>query len=106
VPLSREAQEELNRRADRLSSLLPTVGWAEMEREVERKCERLRKTAATQALNPNGADQRKLDTIRGTIAALMWFVGVPRNAQHTLEQFMREQGIEMEEEIPLEYERA
>jgi len=105
VPLTREQQDELNRRADRLSSLLPTVGWAELEREVERKCERLRRTAATQALNPLGADQRKLDTIRGTIAALQWFVGVPRNAQFTLERFMREQGIEMEEEeIPIERE--
>jgi|SRR5215471_704733 len=98
MPLSREAQAEVNRRADRLSSLLPTPGWAEMEREVERKVERLRKTAAIVAMKAEGVDQRKIDTIRGTIAALHWFVGVPRNAQSTLESFMREQGIEMEEE--------
>ena len=103
MPPSRETQEELNRRSDRLSSLLPTLGWAEMEAEVERKCERLRKTAAAVALDPDGVDQRKIDTIRGTIAALQWFVGVPRNANASLERFMHEQGIEMEEEIPVEY---
>jgi hypothetical protein len=96
--VSRETQAELNRRADRLSSLLLTPGWHELEASVERKCEKLRRSAAVLALSPAGADQRKLDTIRGTIAALQWFVGVPREANATLERFLREQGIEMEEE--------
>jgi hypothetical protein len=104
MALTREAQDELNRRADRLSSLLLTVGWGEMEAEVERKVKRLRATAAAVALSPDGADQRKIDTIRGTIAALHWFVGVPRKANMTLERFLLEQGIEMEEEIPVEHE--
>src|SRR5262245_9881598 len=107
MPVSRETQAELNRRADRLSSLLHTAGWAELEAEVDRKCERLRRTAVNIALRDDGADQRKLDTIRGTIAALRWFVGVPRDAQHTLERFLREQGIEMEEEmVPVEQQRV
>lgn len=100
--VSRETQAELNRRADRLSSLLPTAGWQELEAEVERKIVRLRKTAAALALDPKGADQRRLDRISGFIAALDWFVGVPHNAQKTLVQFLREQGIELEEEIPSE----
>jgi len=98
VSVSEETTRELNRRADRLSSLLATPGWAEMEAEVERKIARLKKEAGNLALNPAGADQRRLDTIRGTIAALRWFVGVPRHAQDTLEKFLAEQGIEMEEE--------
>jgi len=88
----------LIQRADRLSSVVNTPGWQELEAEVERKVERLRKTASIYALSPDGADQRKLDTIRGTIAALRWFVGVPHKAQSTLEEFLREQGIEMSEE--------
>ena len=104
MAVSKETQEELNRRADRLSSLLATVGWGELEAEVARKIERLRKTASRVALDPEGADQRKLDTIRGTIAALQWFVGVPRVANATLLRFMRDQGIEMEEEIPVEHQ--
>jgi hypothetical protein len=67
-----------------------------MEQEIDRKIERLRRTAMNLALVPEGADQRKLDTVRGTIAALNWMKGVPRNAQHTLEKFLREQGIEEE----------
>ena len=101
--MDRETQAVLNQRADRLSSIINTTGWVEMEAEVARKVARLKKEAARLALLPEGADQRKLDTIRGTIAALIWFVGVPRNAQATLERFLREQGIEVEEE---ESERA
>lgn len=96
--MDRQTQSVLNQRADRLSSILNTTGWKELEAEVERKIERLKKVASALALDPNGADQRKLDTIRGTIAALNWFVGVPRNAQATLERFLREQGIEVEDE--------
>jgi hypothetical protein len=99
MALTTEAQAELNRRADRISSLLQTAGWQELEAETDRKIARLRKVASALALAPAGADQRKLDTIRGTIAALNWFVGVPKNAQATLERFLQEQGIEVEEEI-------
>jgi hypothetical protein len=99
MPLSREQQTEIQRRADRMSSILPTAGWMELEAEVERKVTRLRREAARLALDPKGADQRKLDTIRGTIAALNWFVGVPKHAQATLERFLAEQGIEVEEEV-------
>lgn len=99
MPLSAEQQAEVNRRADRLSSLLTTPGWRELEAEVERKITRLKKVASALALAPAGADQRKLDTIRGTIAALNWFVGTPRSAQTTLERYLAEQGIEVEEEI-------
>ena len=59
---SREAQAELNRRADRISSLLATLGWQEMEAETDRKIAKLRKVASALALAPAGADQRKLDT--------------------------------------------
>jgi hypothetical protein len=99
MPLTKEQQAEVNRRADRLSSIVRTPGWQELEDEVERKVARLKKEAARLALDPQGADQRKLDTIRGTIAALHWFVGVPRKAQATLEAYLREQGIEVEEEF-------
>jgi hypothetical protein len=99
VALTEEQQAEVARRADRLSSLTATAGWKELEAEVDRKIIRLRKLAGTVALHPDGSDQRKLDTIRGTIAALNWFVGVPKNAQATLERYLQEQGIEMEEDF-------
>lgn len=99
MALSSEQQAEIARRADRLSSILATPGWRELEAEVDRKIIRLRRTATSLALNPQGADQSKLDVIRGTIAALNWFVGVPKNAQATLEKYLQEQGIEVEEEF-------
>jgi hypothetical protein len=93
-PVPRNIQAELNRRADLLSALLRNPSWQLMEQEIDRKVERLRRTAQNVALVPEGADQRKIDTIRGTIAALHWMKGVPRNAQTTLERFLVEQGIE------------
>lgn len=68
-----------------------------MEAEIDRKVERLKRTAMLVALNENGADQGKLDTIRGTIAALHWMKGVPRHAESTLQRFLLEQGFEESE---------
>ena len=98
MALTLEQQNELNRRAASLAGLARNPAWAEMEAEVDRKIERLTKVATAIALNPQGADTDKLATIRGTIAALNWFVGVPKNATATLERFLREQGIEVEDE--------
>jgi hypothetical protein len=96
-PVSRATQAELNRRADLLSSLLGTPGWRLMEEEIDRKIERLRRTAQNIALAPTGADQSKLDTIRGTIAALHWLKGVPRHAENALVRFLEEQGFSEDE---------
>jgi hypothetical protein len=92
-----QAQAELNRRADLLSSLLRNPGWALMEEEIDRKIVRLKHTATNVALQAGGADQSKLDIIRGTIAALLWMKGVPRHAESTLQRFLEEQGFEEEE---------
>jgi hypothetical protein len=95
-PIAPRTQAELNRRADLLSALLRNPSWQLMEAEIDRKIERLKATAQLIALVPEGADQRKLDTVRGTIAALNWMKGVPRHAEHTLERFLKQQGIEEE----------
>jgi hypothetical protein len=92
-----QAQAELNRRADLLSSLLKAPGWLLMEEEIDRKIERLKRTATNVALDATGADQSKLDIIRGTIAALNWMKGVPKHAENTLQRFLAEHGFEEEE---------
>jgi hypothetical protein len=97
VALSFEDQSELNRRADRLSSLVNHPGWIEFEAENKRKIERLKKECARLALDPAGADQRKLDVIRGNIAMLRWQDGLPYHAKKTLKDFLEEQGIEVDE---------
>ena len=93
----RAVAAELTRRADLLSSLLKNPGWALMEEEIDRKIERLRRTVVNVAMAADGADQSKLDTIRGTIAALHWMKGVPRHAESTLQRFLLEQGFEEDE---------
>jgi hypothetical protein len=98
MALTREEQADLLRAADRLSSLLHTSGWQELEKAADEKCEKLRRVAASLALRESGADQRKLDTLRGNIAGIRWFVGVPNKANSTLEEFLRTQGIEEEDD--------
>jgi hypothetical protein len=98
VAVTREAQHILNRRASALAALAKHPSWPERAEEVGRKIERLRKTAVTVALADGGADQRKLDMIRGTIGALNWLVGVPKRSEHSLEEYLREQGLEVPDE--------
>jgi hypothetical protein len=88
----------LSRRAGALAAFTKHPSWPEFELVVDEKIKKLRRAAATLALHEEGADQRKLDQIRGTIAALRWFAGVPPNAQATLEDFLREQGLEVPDE--------
>jgi hypothetical protein len=98
VALSRETQNILVRRASALAALSKHPSWPELEEEVSRKIERLRKAALVVALSDQGADQRKLDMIRGTIGALNWLVGVPKRSEHSLEEYLREQGLEVPDE--------
>jgi hypothetical protein len=88
----------LSRRAGALAAFTKHPSWPEFELVIDEKIKKLRRTAASIALQDTGADQRKLDQIRGTIAALRWFAGVPPNAQATLEEFLREQGLEVPDE--------
>jgi hypothetical protein len=98
VPLTREQQNELNRRAAALGGLLKNPSWAEMEAALERKIERQEQTLLNVAKRAEGADQRKIDVIRGTIAGLRYVLGLPKNAEASLERYLREQEIEVEEE--------
>lgn len=97
MAVPRATQHELTRRAATLAALVQHPSWPEMEAEMGRKIERLKRTASIVALQDDGADQRKLDQIRGTIAALNWFLGVPVKATSSLERFLSEQ-LEMEDE--------
>jgi hypothetical protein len=85
----------LSRRAGALAAFTKHPSWPEFELVIEEKIAKLRRTAANVALHDSGADQRKLDQLRGTIAALKWMAGVPKNAQGTLEEYLREQGLEV-----------
>lgn len=72
--------------------------WPTLVAESERKISKLEKLAANLALSPAGADQRKLDEIRGFITAVRWLVGTPVSAQNSLNAFLKRQGIEIEDD--------
>jgi hypothetical protein len=93
-----EESRRLSHRAGALAAFTKHPSWPDFEEVIKAKIASLRRTAAAIALQDEGADQRKLDQIRGTIAALRWFVGVPTKAQGTLEAFLREHGLEVPDE--------
>ena len=94
MPLSREEQNILNRQAAALAAITKHASWPDFVAAIEGKIAKQQRLAQTIALGEGGADQRRLDQIRGTIGALNWILGVPQHSQKTLERFLREQGLE------------
>lgn len=81
-------REVLRQRASHLSSVMNHPGWEENVEEAKREIERRKRQAAMLALSEEGADQRKLDYLRGYIAALRWTYRMPEAAGHKLEKWM------------------
>jgi hypothetical protein len=84
-------KEVLRQRAARISSVMNHPGWEEHVEEAKRKIEILRQTAARLALEESGADQRRLDEIRGWIAALRWSYRMPEAAGQKHERWIEEE---------------
>jgi hypothetical protein len=83
--------EVIRQRGARISSVMNHPGWEEHVDEAKRKIEILRHTAARVALAEEGADQRKLDEIRGWIAALKWTYKMPEAAERKHERWIEEE---------------
>jgi hypothetical protein len=85
-----EEENDLRRRQAALSALYANPNWATFVAEAEAKEARLRKEAARIALATAGANQRRLDEIRGFIKALDWLTKTPEVAEANLARFMLE----------------
>jgi len=84
-------KEVLRQRAARISSVMNHPGWDEWVDEARRKIDLLERTAVRLALSEGGADQRKLDEIRGWIAALRWTYRMPEAAEKKHERWIEEE---------------
>lgn len=98
MALTAEQQNERNRQAAAISGLLRNPGWEEMERALRRKIVQQESTLLAYAKHPDGADQRKIDNILGTIGALNYILGLPKSAESRLARWLDQQGIEVEDE--------
>lgn len=98
MALTREEQNERNRQAASISGLLRNPAWSEMEAALERKIEKQREMLLAYAIHPDGADQRKIDHILGTIGGLNYILGLPKGAEARLARWLDQQGIEVEDE--------
>lgn len=97
MALTREEQNERNRQAAAISGLLRNPAWLELEEALRRKIAGQDETLSAVAKHPEGADQRKIDRIMGTIAGLNYVLGLPKGAEARLERWLNEQGIEVED---------
>lgn len=98
MPMSRQARDELSRRQAALSGITKNPLWPEQVAEWERKIVRMEKQMLIIAKSPEGANQRQLDYLRGSIDILRWQISMPDHAERSLTEFLRKQGIEIEEE--------
>jgi hypothetical protein len=98
VALTREEQNERNRQAAAIGGLLLNPAWVEMEEALKRKIDAQEKTLLAVAMHPDGADQRKIDRILGTIGGLNYILGLPKGAEARLARWLDQQGIEVADE--------
>jgi hypothetical protein len=93
-PRKKPTPEQLERivtRGAALAAISQHPSWPDFEAEFAQKIEQLRARAMAIALDPNGANQRELDTIRGSLMTLRWIMAVPSNAEARLESYLKEQ---------------
>ena len=86
-----KTREVIRQRAARIAALKAHPSWEEWVAEARRKIEKLEGRAKVMALSEEGADQRKLDELRGWIAALRWTYKMPEAAEHQLVRFLEEE---------------
>lgn len=98
MALTREEQNERNRMAASISGLLLNPAWVDMEAALKTKIESQERTLLAVAMHPEGADQRKIDRILGTIGGLNYILGLPKGAEGRLARWLDQQGIEVEDE--------
>jgi hypothetical protein len=98
VALTREEENERNRQAAAISGLLRNPAWEEMEDALKRKIAAQERTLLAVSMHPEGADQRKIDHILGTIGALNYILGLPKGAENRLARWLTQQGIEVADE--------
>jgi hypothetical protein len=91
-------------RGGALAALSQHPSWPELEDEVKRKEERLRKHILSRFLSTEAVDQRQVDYLRGFINGMNWLVAVPTSAEDTLERYLKQQGIALAKEALAEAE--
>src|SRR6187399_3500328 len=98
MPMSREAREELTRRQAALSGLTKNPNWPEYIAEHQREIARIEKQMLNEAKSLDGVNQRHMDFWRGCLFILKWQIAMPVGAERKLVNYLRSQGVEIEED--------
>jgi hypothetical protein len=89
------------RRKAALTALTSHPSWPELAAEIEQKVKKIEKLVLHDALVAKGGrpiSERDLIYLRGFVWGMRYITTVPRTAEATLERFLREQGIRIDEE--------
>lgn len=96
-PRRRPPDPEAERRRAAINAELVALtahpSWPELEAEVGRRREEIERQLLHQVTgNPAPVNQREIDFKRGVLYGMTWLITRPRNAELTLERYLREQG--------------
>ena len=79
------------------TALTKHTAWPVLEAEVENKIERLEKLALAKTIgNPGAIPVEELHYLRGFVHGLRYILAVPTGAENRLEQYLRQQGVEVQ----------
>jgi hypothetical protein len=81
-----ETRRVLQHRAELFTQLAKTDAWQEMERELDRKAERLRKYQLALFAGTDPVDQRQIDHDRGFLTGLSYIKLVVAGAERALQK--------------------
>lgn len=96
--MSKEDRDELTRRQAALSGLTKNPNWPVYIEEHQREIARIEKKMISSVKGPEPVDQRAIDFWRGCLFILRWQIAMPIGAERKLIDYLRSQGVELEEE--------
>lgn len=96
--ISDATRRTLMTRQSALTALSKHPSWPEFVAEVGRKQKRIERILVANALSSQHISEQRIDYLRGFIHGMRWLSSVPTTAEHSLERFLRTQGVPVLEE--------
>lgn len=100
MPPRQLTNEEVSRKAA-LAALANHPSWPELEAEIETKVDKIQKLVLADVFGAKGGrplSERDLIYLRGFVWGMRHIVGISHTAEISLERFLREQNIRVDDE--------
>jgi|SRR5262245_56560198 len=98
--LTDDERRKLTLTQGNLTALYQHPSWSTLEAEVDKKEAQITKTLTALALSTkSGISLEQQAYMRGFIHGMRWFTAVPAQAERSLERFLRDQGVDVPQEV-------